>query len=126
MKWKPNLDLSDIESHINEQFDTIDDELFIKVYVPYTPPQQQPSGDRKLRKRNKKIKRMSRMVEGEFSFHFDTNQFNNNVWRFSPNDIVTISLKEHGTSAIFANILVKHPIVLTPVQRIINKHIKKQ
>lgn len=77
------------------------------------------------RKRNKKIKRMSRMVEGEFSFHFDTNQFNNNVWRFSPNDIVTISLKEHGTSAIFANILVKHPIVLTPVQRIINKHIKK-
>lgn len=125
LKWKPNLDLSDIESHINEQFDTIDDELFIKVYVPYTPPQQQPSGDRKLRKRNKKIKRMSRMVEGEFSFHFDTNQFNNNVWRFSPNDIVTISLKEHGTSAIFANILVKHPIVLTPVQRIINKHIKK-
>ena len=125
LKWKPNLDLSDIESHINEQFDTIDDELFIKVYVPYTPPQQQPSGDRKLRKRDKKIKRMSRMVEGEFSFHFDTNQFNNNVWRFSPNDIVTISLKEHGTSAIFANILVKHPIVLTPVQRIINKHIKK-
>lgn len=38
---------------------------------------------------------------------------------------LTISLKEHGTSAIFANILVKHPIVLTPVQRIINKHIKK-
>lgn len=37
LKWKPNLDLSDIESHINEQFDTIDDELFIKVYVPYTP-----------------------------------------------------------------------------------------
>lgn len=111
LKWKPNLDLSDIESHINEQFDTIDDELFIKVYVPYTPPQQQPSGDRKLRKRNKKIKRMSRMVEGEFSFHFDTDQFNNNVWRFSPNDIVTISLKEHGASAIFANILVKHPML---------------
>lgn len=125
LKWKPNLDLSDIESHINEQFDTIDGELFIKVYVPYTPPQQQPSGDRKLKKRNKKIKRMSRMVEGEFSFHFDTNQFNNNVWRFSPNDIVTISLKEHGTSAIFANILVKHPIVLTPIQRLINKHVKR-
>lgn len=52
LKWKPNLDLSDIESYINTQFDTIDNELFIKVYVPYTPPQPQPASDRRLRKRN--------------------------------------------------------------------------
>lgn len=125
LKWKPDLDLSDIESYINTQFDTIDNELFIKVYVPYTPPQPQPSGDRRLRKRNKKVKKLSRMIEGEFSFHFDTNQLNCNMHKFSPTDVVTISLKEHGTLAIFANILVKTPIQLNIAQKLLYKHIKR-
>lgn len=37
LKWKPNLDLSDIESYINTQFDTIDNELFINgIYSIYS------------------------------------------------------------------------------------------
>lgn len=96
LKWKPNLDLSHIDDYINEQFDTIDGELFIKVYVPYVPEQSVRDGNRMMRKRNKKIRRMSRMVEGEFSFHYDTNQLNNNMWKIDPTDSVTVTLKEHG------------------------------
>lgn len=126
LKWKPDLDLSHIDDYINEQFDTIDGELFIKVYVPYTAPQQSNKlNDKRLRKRNKKVKQMSRMVEGEFSFHFDTNQLNNNIWKIKPHDIVTISLKKHGTSGIFCNILVKMPLHLSFAQKLINKYISK-
>lgn len=125
LKWKPNLDLSHIDDYINEQFDTIDGELFIKVYVPYVPEQSVRDGNRMMRKRNKKIRRMSRMVEGEFSFHYDTNQLNNNMWKIDPTDSVTVTLKEHGTSGIFCNILVKTPLHLNSVQKLINKHISK-
>lgn len=96
LKWKPNLDLSDLESYMNQQFDTIDGEMFIKVYVPVIPNQHTRDGNRMRRKNEKKIKRMSRMIAGEFSFHYDTNQLNNNMWRIGPTDKVTITLKVHG------------------------------
>lgn len=70
-KWLPKLDLSDIESYIDEKFDTINDKLFIKVYVPYIPSQPQQTGNRNERRRNKKLKRLSRIIPGEFSFHYD-------------------------------------------------------
>lgn len=55
-----------------------------------------------------------------------TNQLNDNIRKINPTDIVTVSLKEHGTSFISSNILVRIPIRLNPVQKLINKHIMKK
>lgn len=132
LKWKPNLDLSDIESYIGQQFDTIDDELFIKVYVPKLPPRAKEHKDRTKdgtkneRKRNRNLSKLNRMINGEFFFHYDTNKLNCNMWKINPTDKVTVSLKIHGTSIIMAHIPVKFPIKLKPVEHLIKKHVDRK
>ncbi len=49
----------------------------------------------------------SSIVEGQFSFHYKTEQLGKNIFAINPTDAITISEKVHGTSAIFANILCK-------------------
>jgi hypothetical protein len=49
----------------------------------------------------------SQIVDGQFKFHYKTEHLGKNIWLVKPEDIITISQKWHGTSAIFANILCK-------------------
>jgi hypothetical protein len=95
------------------EFDTIDGVLFIEAYVPPIPQSQTKRSDgltRNERKRGKRILKFDRMVEGQFAFHFDTNQLNDNVWRFNPDTDVNVSVKFHGTSFICGNLLTKRYI----------------
>lgn len=115
-KWKPQVkdyDFSQCFVPNSEgivepfNFDTIDGELFVKAYVPFMPT---PSSCKdKAAKRNRKIKRFDRMIEGQFSFHYDTSMLRENMWRINPLTVVTISTKLHGTSHIVGNLLVKKP-----------------
>ena len=123
IKWKGGFKDFNMEEHIGESFDTIDDELFIKAYVPYAPENKRVSKDTK---RNKKIARFNRMIPGQFAFHYDTKNINQHMDEIKPTDNVTISVKCHGTSAIFANILVKKPLQLSPGQRMVRKAIRKE
>lgn len=84
-------------------FDTINDRLFIKAYVPRVNPVRGCVTKRKKNKAN----RFDRMIDGEFIFHYDTNQLNSNMWKLDPYMCVTISTKLHGTSFVMGNILVK-------------------
>ena len=93
--------------HVNEDFDEINGEIFCKVYVP--PVKE---GSRKLSKserRDKKLARFKMLIEGSFRQHYDTGQLARNMHLFSPDDVVYISNKLHGTSAIYANILTNVP-----------------
>ena len=116
-KWKPeiiNYNLEDCfkpnQSGVIEPFcfDTINGELFCQVYIPKT---NEPKEDTKskLGKRNKKLKKFNRIVDGQFSFHYDTGQLTDNIWRINPDTMVTISNKLHGTSHIVGNILTRKP-----------------
>lgn len=98
----------DINQHIGEVFDTVYGELFVKAYVPPVRHEQGPVD--KAKRRNKKIKRFDRIIPGEFSFHYDTDQLEKTIQRISPNDVVDISVKLHGTSAIFAHIPVRRQL----------------
>lgn len=69
VKWKPKLQDVDFSQYVDKDFDTIDGELFVKVYVPYVPPVR-TRGSR-MNKADKKLKRFSRLVDGEFKFHYD-------------------------------------------------------
>ena len=96
-----------LEKHVNEDFDEINGEIFCKVYVP--PVKE---GSRKLSKserRDKKLARFKMLIEGSFRQHYDTGQLARNMHLFSPDDVVYISNKLHGTSAIYANILTNIP-----------------
>lgn len=125
VKWDPSLSGVDLNDYIAYDdngnfipfdFDTVNDMLFIKAYVPKTNARQHTGGGTK----KDKAKRFDRMIEGEFEFHYDTNQLNSNMWKLHPDDVVYISNKLHGTSAIFGNILVKKPTLMNKFRDFIN------
>ena len=133
-KWKPeiaNYDFSQCfipnEDGIVEPFcfDTIGDDLFVKPYVPRISNRQQARGD-KAGKRNRRLMRFDRMIEGQFAQHYDTQQLADNMWRFKPDTVVTISNKKHGTSHIVGRVLVKKPLSASVARKAKNKMMRRQ
>lgn len=115
-KWKPSVAKEDLSQYIvNEEmgvgmdFDTVDGEKFIEVYVPFVPETRERSVSKK---KQKKVDRFDRMIPGEFMLHYDSMKLNDNIWRIKPDDMVAISLKVHGTSANYGRVKVKNPIKL--------------
>lgn len=100
-------------------FDTVMGVPFIKAYIP--PMRGGNMGGSRGNKRDSRLKRFDRIVPGGFSFHYDTAQLNRNIHRLTPTDVVDITVKVHGTSAIYGNVLVNKPVQLTPLQKAINK-----
>lgn len=66
----------------------------------------QGSGDPKNR-HNRKLERFDRLVPNQFRFHTDTAHLSKNLHHFHPGDTLVITDKWHGTSAVYANVLVK-------------------
>lgn len=122
-KYNSKVKDVNLEEMLNEDFDTVDGEIFVKAYIPPMP--QQSRRKTHSEKRNKKIERFNRMIKGEFLFHYDTDPLKKNISKISPEDVVTLSVKVHGTSACFANVHVKYPIKLPVVQRLRNWLIDK-
>lgn len=88
-------------------FDSVNGEIFVQAYVPKV---NIPVTVDKAKRRNKKLKLFDRMIPGEFSFHYDTDQLEKNIHKIQPDDVVDLSIKLHGTSAIFAHIPVKRQL----------------
>lgn len=106
-KFCPEIKDINIEDYVGEDFDTVNDELFVKAYVPPIKPQNVRKS--KGEKRSKKLSRFDRLVEGEFSYHYDTAQLNKCMHMFSANDECVMTVKLHGTSGIFSKLHVKEP-----------------
>jgi hypothetical protein len=104
-KWVPNFNM-DLNENIGLDFDTVNGELFVKAYVPETKERHYAN---KENKRQKKLNAFERLIPGKFMFHYDTQQLNRNINRFNPNDVLSISVKVHGTSFIIGNVLTKKP-----------------
>jgi hypothetical protein len=49
----------------------------------------------------------SQIVDGEFKFHYKTENGGRNIFLIKPDDFITITEKKHGTSSIYANVLCK-------------------
>ena len=96
-----------VDMPIDTYFDTIDGILFVKAYVPRI--KENTNEHHTGRGKRKVIKKFNRLIPGEFFFHYDTSQFENNIKLFNPEDIVSISVKLHGTSAIIGNLNVLEP-----------------
>lgn len=124
-KWKPAVADINLEDYVGLDFDTVDGELFIKVYVPKTNTPKEPGSRSREKKRERSIQRFDKMIPGQFVHHYDTQPLGKNMFRIEPNSSVTISVKVHGTSGIFSNIKVKAPddlnIPIKFLSKIINK-----
>lgn len=58
----------------------------------------------------KQPKGMDKLVEGQFRFHYDTLKIQNAPFAIKPNDLIHLSSKWHGTSAISAKVICKRPL----------------
>lgn len=96
-----------LEEHEGEDFDEINGERFVQVFVPPVKGVNQPGS--KQERLKKKLDRFKMLIEGSFRLHYDTAQLQKNMSDIAPDDEVFISVKVHGTSAIFTNILTNVP-----------------
>lgn len=120
-KYCPEINSINLEDYVGEDFDTVNGELFVEAYVP--PVKQETRRNSKSNKRNKKISRFDRMVEGEFMFHYDTQKLEKNIHLINPSDSVVISVKLHGTSCVIGKLHVKEPKRIAPHKWLWNKFI---
>lgn len=91
------------EYTIGDEFDAIGDIIMLEKYIV---KQKETQG-----MRNGKIeKRISRIVENQFRFHIDTDNLRRCSSEISPDDIISITYKYHGTSAIYANVLTRREL----------------
>lgn len=107
----PALADVDFGEMVGTQFNEINGEKFCWKYVPATkghacPHQSQSHWKRRM----KNLRKFDRIIPGTFAFHYDTTMLAEHIHELSPDDTVTISVKVHGTSAIFANIKVNREL----------------
>lgn len=119
-KFCPEFTEEEMQQIINVDFDTVKDKLLVKAYIPYT---KTPRSSNQI-KENKADKKYDRLVAGEFLFHYDTGMLQKEIYKIKPDDRVNITVKLHGTSAIFANVPVK-VYSKNPIIRFINLFRKK-
>jgi hypothetical protein len=87
-------------------FDQINNIVFTQKYIVKIE-KTQGLGNGNGKNRQKKV---SRLIENQFKFHFDTAQLGKNMHRISPDDVIVASQKTHGTSSVTANVLVKRQL----------------
>lgn len=77
----------------------------VKISYKYEPPRKEATKGQN--KKGVKGKKISRLIEGQFHFHIDTDQLPRNIHDLNPDDVISISRKIHGTSSIVSNCLVQ-------------------
>jgi RNA ligase (TIGR02306 family) len=55
-------------------------------------------------------KQTSKLIEGQFYLHNDTDNLRKNIHKLNPNDIISLHYKKHGTSIVVGNVLTKKPL----------------
>ena len=112
----PDIDLTQL---VGTDFDLVNDKLFIKAYVPNMI--ENPSNSKSSKSKVSHKHDIDRLIPNEFHFHYDTNPLGKNLNRFKLDDKITVSVKLHGTSAIFACIKSNIPNKLPWYKKFINK-----
>ena len=107
IKFDSSLADVDWESMVDCQFNQVCGIEFCKKYVPAIKERgENTRGNQSLWKRRmRKLKRFNRIIDGQFEFHYDTKMLAEHIAQLSPDDIVSITVKVHGTSGVFANVL---------------------
>lgn len=109
--WVPVSYLESITASYNSipvgtELDTINGVEICRKYVPVGQ-----GGDGTQKSGKPRTARLEdRIVDGQFTFHVDTDNLRRNIDRISPDDVISISEKWHGTSAVFANLLINKPL----------------
>lgn len=91
---------------VGNEFNSIDGVEYCKKF--FVPVKEQPSSSEG--KKGKKVKKESRMIEGQFQFHISTSHLSKNLHTIKPDTLIQVSHKLHGTSKVLSNSLVKRKL----------------
>ena len=110
-----NVDFTEDECPVGTEFDEVEHKgKTFWVNKKYVVQQQNGNGsssrDKKYDKRQKKLKKFNRVIDEQFRFHYSTTLLKKEPEVIHPNDVIQITSKWDGTSAIFAYVLCKHPL----------------
>ena len=112
----PELEGTDWDSLVGTEFDIVGDTLFCWKYIPIIKKKGQShhnSGtSRRHRRFQKRMERFDRIIPDMFSRHYDTEQIEKSIRDIKPDDIISVTVKLHGQSGIFGNILCNRKLTL--------------
>jgi hypothetical protein len=106
--WQSDLKIDNLKDYIGIEFDMVNGVLFSKKYVPFK--QKVKKDKSQTNRRNNVLRKFDKLVESQFNFHYDTEFLEKNLDKIDPNDIISITSKLHGTSAVFSNILINRKL----------------
>jgi hypothetical protein len=78
----------------------------IKICEKYIVKQSRTPGSG-TKTGNKKLKKISKLIENQFRFHTSTSQLGKSIHMINPDDIISITSKLHGSSLVSSLILCK-------------------
>jgi hypothetical protein len=81
------------ENYVDIEFDYFADVQICEKYVNLNALRQQNLAAKKA---DKKVAKQSKIVEGQFRFHVDTEHLAKHTQNISPNDVISLSKKLHG------------------------------
>lgn len=105
------IDYRDIP--VGTSFDYLGDHEICRKYIPRGKAVRPSSNKERLARPEDSI------VDGQFRFHFDTENLRGHVYKLNPNDWISISDKWHGTSVVISKVLVKRKLNL--LHRVVRK-----
>lgn len=107
-----NIDFTEDDCPVGTEFDEVEHKgktfWINKKYV--IKRTQTPGAPGSRTKRDKGLVKFNRLVDEQFHFHYDTVLIRKCPEVIRPDDLIHLSHKWHGTSAIFAYVLCKHPL----------------
>ncbi len=101
-----NIGVAITSECVGQEFDEINTTLICEKYIPKNL--HVGTGNGKQIKRPKE----SKIIEGQFAFHFDTAQLVRNIHKIEPDTLISLSEKFHGTSVVIGNLLCKKSLNL--------------
>lgn len=110
-----NVNFTEDDCPINTEFDEIEHNgKSFWINKKYVVEVQEPNGGNGkqpfYKKRQKKLKKFHRVIDDFFHFHYDTVLIRKEPESIQPNDLISLTHKWHGTSAIFSYIPCRHPL----------------
>ena len=100
-KFASHLGVAPFHLREGDEFYNLEGHKVCEKYVVRHVHATGPAGEN----RKKKKVAATKIVEGQFHFHFDTSQLYRSMDKINPDDIVVANFKIHGSSGIFANVL---------------------
>lgn len=105
----PELVGTNWDELVGTEFNYIGDTLFCWKYIPRVKQRSHSTkgekGSRRHRRFQKRMQSFDRIIPEMFSRHYETEQIEKSIRDIKPDDVISITVKLHGQSGIFCNIL---------------------